>query len=141
MGSPLDQSASFLLEKMWKELRTEIEEIFLMKVDNLMFLIQYLCIFCRDFLFSLVTSPVWDPTSKGVTDTSDAWISLVKCWYLSFFKVLAIWILVSFGTVSSKIFTDLHFLSMMTKSGFRLVTTRLGGRVPLVGVWNPSIST
>ena len=58
MGSPWAQSASFLQEKIWNELITDMEEIFLMKLDNFMFLLQYLLILSSVYLFSLVTEPV-----------------------------------------------------------------------------------
>ena len=67
IGSPLSQASWFLLEKMWKELRTDMVEMFLMKFDNLTLLRQNLCRECKACLLSLVTNPVWDPTSKGVT--------------------------------------------------------------------------
>ena len=101
IGSPLSQASWFLLEKMWKELRTDMVEMFLIKFDNFTLLRQNLCRECKACLLSLVTSPVWDPTSKGVTLALNTEISLVKCWYFSSFNLFDVEILVSFGTVSS----------------------------------------
>ena len=40
-----------------------------MKFFSFTSLVQNLWMFVKDFLFSLVTNPVWEPTSKGITIT------------------------------------------------------------------------
>ena len=101
MGSPFIHSGSFLPVKMWNDPRTQIEEMFLTNCFNFTSLVQNLWRVVKVFLFSLVTSPVWEPTSNGVTITLKLVMSLEKCWYFSSFSLLAVRFLVSFGTVSS----------------------------------------
>ena len=83
----------------------------------------------------------WDISSwadfKRVTDTSLVVISVIKCLYLFIFWVFAFFILVSYGTVSSKISIFSSILSIITRSGFCAVTRRWGGTVPPSGkVWD-----
>ena len=67
IGLPLDQEGSFLQVKRWKELRTEMIEMFLMKHFSFTFFSQNLCSKCKFLLFSLEICPVCEPTSKGTT--------------------------------------------------------------------------
>ena len=64
----------------------------------------------------------------------------MKCWYLSAFILFAIFILVSAGTVSSKMVTLFFVLSTTTTSGLRFVIRTFGGMVPPAGVWWPGMS-
>ena len=55
-------------------------------------------------------------------------MSLMK--YFSYFRLCAVEILVSPGTVNSKISKVFVFLSITTMSGLSVVTMKSGGRVP-----------
>ena len=118
-----------------------IAEMFSLNLFNLMSDLQNLWRLCRFTLFSLLIYPVWEPISKGITETVCEEMSVLKCSYLVAFSLCDISKRPSEGTVSSNIEMDFCFLSNITMSGFKVVTTRLGGIVPPPGVWWPWIST
>ena len=137
IGPGLAHGSTFLWLNIMYELRTVIAEMFSINFLNLICFLQNLWIDCNLLLFSLVTNPVFEPISKGVTLDL---ISFSKCWYLFIFNLFAISILVSPGTVSSKMAAVLFFWSRMTTSGFRLVTIKLAGKVPPAADCWPSMS-
>ena len=67
-------------------------------------------------------------------------MSVVKWLYLFILRSCALSILVSKGTVSSKMSTVFFASSIITMSGFSAVTQRLGGIVPLEDVEKPGMS-
>ena len=92
--------------------------------------LQNLCSLDRTSLLSLDIYPVCDPTSNGFTETLYLVMSEEKCWYFSCFKLCAVDILDSLGTVNSKISKTFDFLSTITMSGFKGVINISGGIVP-----------
>ena len=131
MNSPgACQVSIFLLLKTKYDPYTAIAETLFLKHLNLISPFQNLCSLAKTCLLSLDMYPVCDPTSNGFTETLYLVISEEKCWYFSSFKLCAIEILDSLGTVNSKISRLFDFLSTITISGFKVVTNISGGIVP-----------
>ena len=112
-----------------------------MNFFNLMFFWQNLWRLFKWLLFSRETYPVLAPISNGIMFTVWPWMSDTRYWYFWHLWLCDILMRVSPGTVSSKTLTSFFCLSSITISGLNVVTTKLGGRVPPAGVWQPGIST
>ena len=110
-----------------------------MNVLYVVFLEQYLNSSFRLVLLSGDMYPR-EPISNGITFTFALVMSGMKWEYFSAFLVWAFRILVSSGTVSSKMHSSFVNLSWMTISGRSGVTQRLGEIVPPPGREYPSIS-
>ena len=93
----------FLLLKTKYDPNTAIAEMLFLKHLNFMSPLQNLCSLARTCLLSLDIYPVCDPTSNGFTETLYLVISEEMCWYFSSFKLCAVDILDSLGTVNSKL--------------------------------------
>ena len=63
-------------------------------------------------LFSLEMYPVWEPTSNRMMLTVWPPITEIRCWYFWYFELCDIFMRVSAGTVSSKMFASFLFFSI-----------------------------
>ena len=95
--------------------------MFLMNVLFLMCFLRYLWIEDSLTIFSFVRVPL-ELTSKAQTVVLCVLISVSKCAYLSALYLCCLFMLCSMGHVSSKIVAFFLLSSMITMSGFKLVT-------------------
>ena len=84
------QVSRLRLLNMKYELKTVIVDKFLVNCLSLMSFLQNLCSFASVSLFSLEIYPVFDPISKGLTETLKSCTSVMKCWYFSNFSLCAV---------------------------------------------------